>query len=92
MATISSRLKIRKLYLVNYFVVLMVAATMVLPFLWMVLTSFKERGEILSIPPSFLPKVWTLENYRDAAGKLDVVQVYWNTFSVAITKTFIHIY
>jgi len=84
--------KIKKLYLINYLVVGLVAATMVLPFVWMVLTSFKMRGEILSIPPSFFPKVWTPENYIDAASRLNVLRIYWNTFSVTIIKTFIQIY
>jgi multiple sugar transport system permease protein len=83
---------LRKTYLINYLVVGLVAATMFLPFLWMVLTSFKMRGEILSIPPSFFPKVWTFENYIDAANRLNVVRIYWNTTLVTVTKTFIQIY
>jgi ABC-type glycerol-3-phosphate transport system permease component len=83
---------LKKLHLFNYIIVGLVAATMVLPFLWMVLTSFKMRGEILSFPPSFFPKVWTIENYIDAASRLNVLRIYWNTLSVAVTKTFIQIY
>jgi multiple sugar transport system permease protein len=86
------RARIRNLYPVNYLVVGLVAASMVLPFLWMVLTSFKERGEILGIPPTFFPKVWTFSNYFDAASRLDIVRVYWNTTYVSVIKTFIQIY
>jgi len=35
----------------------------VLPFLWMVLSSFKPRTELFSYPPTFLPARWTLGNY-----------------------------
>ena len=37
---------------------------MVVPFLWMVISSFKSAEEILSLPPTFLPNDPTLENYR----------------------------
>ena len=37
---------------------------MVVPFLWMVVSSFKSAQEILSLPPTLLPRDPTLENYR----------------------------
>lgn len=37
--------------------------TMMVPFIWMILSSFKADGEILSIPITWLPKVWRPENY-----------------------------
>lgn len=37
--------------------------TMMIPFIWMILSSFKADGEILSIPITWLPKVWRPENY-----------------------------
>ncbi len=37
--------------------------TMMVPFAWMVLSSFKSDGEILSIPIHWLPYVWHPENY-----------------------------
>lgn len=38
---------------------------MVVPFVWMVISSFKSAEEILSLPPTLLPKDPTLENYRE---------------------------
>jgi multiple sugar transport system permease protein len=37
-----------------------------LPFIWMVLTSFKTQFEALAYPPTFLPAVWHVSNYADA--------------------------
>jgi ABC-type glycerol-3-phosphate transport system permease component len=79
-------------YTINYLVVILVAMSMLLPFLWMILTSFKLRGEIMSFPPTFLPKTWTLENYVDAFNRLDMVRLYINTGYVAVLKTAIHLY
>ncbi|MCC8439285.1 MAG: carbohydrate ABC transporter permease [Leuconostoc pseudomesenteroides] len=38
---------------------------MILPFLWMILSSFKTNAEIVQNTRSFFPKQWTLENYRN---------------------------
>ena len=34
-----------------------------IPFTWAILGSFKNNAEIQRIPPTFLPQVWTPENY-----------------------------
>ncbi len=34
-----------------------------LPFLWIILTSFKTAAEIIRVPPTFLPEKWTLQSY-----------------------------
>jgi multiple sugar transport system permease protein len=34
-----------------------------LPFLWIILTSFKTATEIIHVPPTFLPEKWTLQSY-----------------------------
>ena len=52
------------------------------PILWMVLTSFKERAEVTKIPPDlfFTP---TLDNYRDLFSRTDFLHNSWNSFVVA---------
>jgi multiple sugar transport system permease protein len=42
---------------------------MVIPFVWMVISSFKSAAEILSLPPTFFPKDPTLQNYREILTK-----------------------
>jgi multiple sugar transport system permease protein len=36
-----------------------------LPFIWMILSSFKTEGEVSSLIPSLLPKKFTLENFQN---------------------------
>ena len=79
-------------YSVNYLIAILAGLTMLLPFAWMVLTSFKLRGEILAFPPTFWPKTWTIENYIGAITRLDMKQLYFNTGYIAILKTAIHLY
>ena len=34
------------------------------PFIWMVLGSLKTQGELLRVPPTWLPEAPTLDNFR----------------------------
>src|SRR5687767_2494674 len=76
----------------NYSGIVLGAFTMLFPFLWMVSTSFKPRGEILAFPPTIWPDTFTLQNYQKAFDRLDMVRIYLNTFNVAIIKTAIMVY
>ncbi|GAA1439789.1 carbohydrate ABC transporter permease [Leifsonia poae] len=42
---------------------LVIALIFVLPYLIMLIGSFKSRDDILAVPPSYLPKTWHPENY-----------------------------
>lgn len=44
---------------------------MVAPFYWMVLTSLKNKSEIVRIPPSFFPESFTFANYVEAWERLN---------------------
>lgn len=49
-----------------HLVLLLGAAAMILPFVWMVLTSFKSVTESTSMNPFiFFPKTWRVENYLE---------------------------
>jgi raffinose/stachyose/melibiose transport system permease protein len=54
-----------------------------LPFLWMILLSFKSNSEILTSPFS-LPVSLSLENYRSAIATLDLILMYKNTIIIAV--------
>lgn len=56
---------------------------MIVPFLWMVLSSVKPEGEVRRIPPTWLPETWTLENYRILFEKLDFPTYLMNSVIVA---------
>jgi multiple sugar transport system permease protein len=47
-----------------YFILVPAALISLLPFIWMILGSFKTGAEIRQVPPTFFPKTFTFENYR----------------------------
>ena len=54
---------------------LLVFAVMTFPVYWMVATSFKQGGEILSFTPQFIPTNPTLDNFRDAINR----DLFWSS-------------
>ena len=46
-----------------YLVLCIAVAVMVIPFLWMLLTSFKTFEDSTKIPMQILPEQWILSNY-----------------------------
>ena len=57
-----------------------------LPFVMMILSSFKTNTELLRVPPTFLPEVFTFENYRTIFNdpKLPLLHFYSNSAFVAV--------
>jgi len=68
-----------------YALLILLAITMVVPFLWMIATSFKTSEEILF--PNFLPHSPTLENYTFVLTETALPRWYVNSFIVAIFST-----
>lgn len=54
----------------------------VAPLLWMLSTSLKPEGQILSLIPRWIPKTFTLENYRDVLDKFRLVA--WGVNSIVV--------
>lgn len=54
--------KITSLALTHIFLII-TSATMIVPFIWMLLSSFKLDSEILSVPIKWLPAEWHFDNY-----------------------------
>jgi len=61
--------------------------TMVFPFFWMLISSFKPSDEILSITFKLLPTRWTLENFKTVFDELTLGRGYLNSFFIASIST-----
>lgn len=62
-----------------YAALILGSATMIFPFLWMVLTSFKTQAESMAIPPQILPAQWNFDNFAKALASLPFGNLYLNT-------------
>jgi multiple sugar transport system permease protein len=60
---------------------------MVVPFLWMLMTSVKPEGEVRAVPPTWWPETFTLENYQALFTRLDFPTYFLNSVIVALVVT-----
>lgn len=68
----------------RYTLIVLAAATMVIPFLWMISTSLKAPGSVLTIPPEIIPVSPTLESYRQVADTIPIVRMAANSLIVTV--------
>jgi multiple sugar transport system permease protein len=60
---------------------------MIMPFVWMILSSFKLTREIRRSPTRWIPEEPTLQNYRDLFDRLDFPRYFFNSTIVALAVT-----
>lgn len=65
---------------------LAVAYIWIMPFVWMVSTSFKPPGEVMTQTIQWIPRHWTLENYIVVFQK-PIFRWLWNSVFVTTTVT-----
>jgi multiple sugar transport system permease protein len=58
-----------------------------LPVVWILSLSFKGPDETAAGSPQFLPKEWTLQNYRDILDNPDFLDALRNSFGIALVST-----
>ncbi len=66
-----------------YFLMALVLILWAGPLLWMLSTSLKPEGQILSLVPRWIPRTLTLENYRDVLEKYALVR--WGVNSLVVS-------
>lgn len=66
-----------------YMVLIAGVVAMLMPFVWMVLGSFKTNTELLKSPPTWWPEHATLANYATLFNKLDFASFFTNSVVVA---------
>ena len=54
--------------LARHLLLIVVAIPFVVPFYWLVVSSFKTNADLLNLPPTFWPSPWTLTDMQSAVG------------------------
>lgn len=71
-----------------YVVLTVGSVIMLVPFLWMILTSFKTYKETIAIPIVWFPEKWQFNNYTEVLIRLDFLRYYMNTIIVTVLTVF----
>lgn len=74
-----------------YVTLAVISLLMVLPFIWMVLTSLKTPAEIASQNAGLLPRHWEFGNYLDALKAAPFATYARNSFIIAISHTVLNV-
>ncbi len=85
------RIDIRKL--ITTIIMLIVGLVFLLPFVWMLVTSFKFEDDVFNFPIEWLPVRWNMvENYREVwMGQYPFLMYYLNSMKVAVLTTVISV-
>jgi len=60
---------------------------MIMPFVWMIVTSLKSPAELAVNPPTFFPQQWEWSNYPDAMKAAPFLTYFRNSFFIAFGHT-----
>ena len=70
-------------YVLFLIVLLGAGLVMLVPFMWMILSSFKNSSEIVRIPPTIWPEVFTTQAYIDMWTRIPLLKGYRNSLIVS---------
>ena len=84
----SSR-RIRPGRIILHLILIVFSLAMALPFIWMLLSSFKPLDEIFIKPPKLFPMAPTVQNYETAFGTGNFYSAFFNSFYIATLVTVI---
>lgn len=75
--------KERMTSLIIHVILLLFAATMLVPFLWMILTAFKTVSEATSVNPFVIfPKEWRTDAFKNVINNMNFLMLYKNTLAM----------
>mgnify|MGYP003295650622 CR=1 FL=1 len=80
----------RRLSTASYYTVAIIIGIMaMIPFAWMVSTSLKARGALMSIPIQWIPEEPTLDSYLKVFSKFPFMKTIGNSLVISVTYTVI---
>lgn len=83
----SRNLKRKLLQIPILFIFICLAVVMLLPIIWMLLSSFKPDNEIIKYPPTLFPTAFTLKNFVKCTQRIDIWVYLKNSFIYSFGAT-----
>lgn len=77
--------------IILFIVCVLVAAVMLIPFIWMLSASFQQNTEIFRKPFQWLPEIFRAENYKRVWTQVNFLQYYLNTIKVTVISVAIQV-
>src|SRR5690625_834078 len=72
-----------------YVIALIFLLMLIFPYLYILLSSFKPSSEVISTTPTFLPSVFSIENYQTLISQMSIGKFFMNSIIAALISTII---
>ncbi len=81
-------------HILVYAVLILGTLVTLVPFIWILATSFKSAAEIVRVPPTFFPENWTLNSYQSIFNdsKIPLARFYLNSALVSFGRVIITLF
>ncbi|MDI6851215.1 MAG: carbohydrate ABC transporter permease [bacterium] len=70
--------------IIVYLILFILAILSILPFYWMITTSFKTPAESIAVPPTWIPKTLTLYGYKTVITKIHFLRYMYISFITSV--------
>ena len=74
-----------------YIVACLIAVIVLIPFLWMLSTSLKNKGALMQLPVEWIPKDPTLDSYAKVFSRFPFLRAIFNSLFITVSYTVITI-
>jgi multiple sugar transport system permease protein len=85
------RPRFRRSHLLLHAALIVGSFIMLLPFAWMLSTSLKERAQVFTYPPIWIPSPIVWNNYAETIQSMPFGRFYFNSFFVATSVTILQL-
>jgi multiple sugar transport system permease protein len=75
----------------EYVILIIAAAAVLLPFYWMVMSSLKTNNDVFTAPIQWLPDPWVWSNYIEIWRRSDMTTWIRNTIFLSVVVTFLQV-
>lgn len=82
-----SAARVRSVRVTLLILTLLLSALFLFPYVFLALSSFKPAQEVITIPPTFFPKTFSIENYQEMYNYINVEKSLLNSFVSAFGST-----
>ena len=71
----------------TFVILLLGSLTMLFPFAWMFLSSFKTKADVYAYPPRWIPSNWSWDNFEAVFDMIPFLRYYGNSILTSVLQT-----
>jgi len=75
-----------------YLVLLVACVGLLLPFIWMIISSLKHTADVFTVPIQWIPDPFVWSNYVEIFERTDILVWIKNTLIIAVSVTFLQVF